>query len=648
MSSGALTFPARFAARLRTRPDLFGLTVVLTAAVILYAIFVGVYMDDVFIYLRVAGNIVAGHGPVFNAGDAYFPVTSPLWVFLLALFQKVLPGPGLVFWAKFLFIFCLVAASFLFFDLLRKRLGTWAALAPLPLFFNNVTLTCAGGEIALLYLGLLGMIWAAEKENFRLVGIFAALGYLARGEALLMLAPIFLWRLLGPARKKIGWKGVGKNLLTTGIWFLSLALVWHLYYFLCFNSIFPETFKVKIIQGQSGKWGMYYNTARPHIMQFLHGHWLLVPLIVVGLVGLGPGSWLWLVFTLLHYYAYKLLAIPNYHWYYYDIDLLLAAFPLIGLALLARLAGQRLKMSRFGRGKGIRIVTTVVILILAVMTILALYPLRHLGDYRSDNRLPAYIRACAWLKPQLKPGDVVLTSEVGIIGFLLPRVLIRDTNGIATPGVTAATIDDYEYFVNLFHPAFLVRSNSPAELTIFCTPSGYQIYECVFRADETTRFGVPISTEVRALRSNFQPPPGMESLFDLFRGKLVHSQLAFRTLSGRWVLFAHAPFVSRIAVPATARGFMFSCGFIPEFFREGIRFSDGVEMRITAINGKVRTLLAGKIFSPREELKQKLWKQEKFLKVTFDPGSAGFLEVELDPRQSNACDWIYIGCAVFR
>ena len=165
-------------------------------------------MDDVFIYLRVAGNIVAGHGPVFNAGDAHFPVTSPLWVFLLALFQKVLPGPGIVFWAKFLFIICLVAAAFLFFSLLRRNWGHGPPWRHCHSFLTMPVLTCAGGEIALLYLGLLGMIWAAEKENFRLVGIFAALGYLARGEAVLMLAPIFLWRLLGPARKKIGWKGI--------------------------------------------------------------------------------------------------------------------------------------------------------------------------------------------------------------------------------------------------------------------------------------------------------------------------------------------------------------------------------------------------------------------------------------------------------
>ena len=102
------------------------------------------------------------------------------------------------------------------------------------------------------------------------------------------------------------------------------------------------------------------------------------------------------------------MTIPNYHWYYYDFDLLLTAFPLFGLALLARLAGRRLAMLRFGRGKGMRIAAMVVILVLAVMTIMAIYPLQRLGDYRSDNRLPAYVRILRWLEPRLKPGDIVL------------------------------------------------------------------------------------------------------------------------------------------------------------------------------------------------------------------------------------------------
>lgn len=43
--------------------------------------------DDGFIYLRVVENLLAGNGPVFNAGERVEVGTSPVWVLLLAVFR---------------------------------------------------------------------------------------------------------------------------------------------------------------------------------------------------------------------------------------------------------------------------------------------------------------------------------------------------------------------------------------------------------------------------------------------------------------------------------------------------------------------------------------------------------------------------------
>ena len=42
--------------------------------------------DDGFINLRVARNLLAGHGPVFNVGERVEAITSPLWLYLIAAF----------------------------------------------------------------------------------------------------------------------------------------------------------------------------------------------------------------------------------------------------------------------------------------------------------------------------------------------------------------------------------------------------------------------------------------------------------------------------------------------------------------------------------------------------------------------------------
>jgi arabinofuranosyltransferase len=48
--------------------------------------------EDGFIYLRVVDHLLAGEGPVFNAGERVEAYTSPVWLGLLALAGAVIPG----------------------------------------------------------------------------------------------------------------------------------------------------------------------------------------------------------------------------------------------------------------------------------------------------------------------------------------------------------------------------------------------------------------------------------------------------------------------------------------------------------------------------------------------------------------------------
>ena len=51
--------------------------------------------EDGFIYFRVVDHLLAGDGPVFNAGERVEAYTSPAWLALLALTSAVLPFAGL-------------------------------------------------------------------------------------------------------------------------------------------------------------------------------------------------------------------------------------------------------------------------------------------------------------------------------------------------------------------------------------------------------------------------------------------------------------------------------------------------------------------------------------------------------------------------
>lgn len=65
--------------------------IVVYAAVALY-LGAGI-VDDSYIFLRYAKNILAGEGAVFNPGDRVEGYTSPLWLAFLTSFVQTLPSP---------------------------------------------------------------------------------------------------------------------------------------------------------------------------------------------------------------------------------------------------------------------------------------------------------------------------------------------------------------------------------------------------------------------------------------------------------------------------------------------------------------------------------------------------------------------------
>ena len=66
--------------------------------------------DDAFITFRVVGHLLAGDGPVFNAGERVEVATSPLWLALLTAAEAVVPGTA-VAWSSVLLGLALTATG---------------------------------------------------------------------------------------------------------------------------------------------------------------------------------------------------------------------------------------------------------------------------------------------------------------------------------------------------------------------------------------------------------------------------------------------------------------------------------------------------------------------------------------------------------
>ncbi|MCP4154628.1 MAG: hypothetical protein GY757_43290 [bacterium] len=441
--------------------------VVLSCCLYFFMSNISVFMDDVFIYLRVVKNIVNGTGPVLNPGDSHFAVTSPLWVFILALFHKVFGFIQLTVLAKILYIATLASASFLAFLSLRRYTGSWAVLTPIPFFFNFITLTTVGGEIALVYLSLFGIVWAYYiKKNLWLTGLFAATGYLARGELIFILVPILLHYLFNSRKEKKSLTEVAVEVGKFAAVFLAVVSVWHIYYAIQFHSLFPNTLHTKIVQGKSG-WKLYYKAVPIHFWTIIRSKFLALFFLLFGLVYFRGLSISLSVFTILHYFAYRLLTIPNYHWYHYDVFLFVPLFTLLGIAGFFIFLGNFFKTCDYGLKKSAKfhkrtqLAVFPVIIYLSVSCILLTTSIRKMDNYKNDGRYRTYMKFVERLKPVVKKGDVLLAYEIGIIAYYLDDLVIRDVNGIASPDVTVDNINDLSYFVSTYRPRFLFLPRLP-------------------------------------------------------------------------------------------------------------------------------------------------------------------------------------------
>lgn len=616
--------------------------VVLIFSICLFFIHVTVFLDDVFIYLRVAKNIANGTGPVLNPGDQHFPVTSPLWVFLLSFLHKVFGFIDLMELSKIIFTVFLGLASFLGFVCLRFYIGSWAILIPLPVFFNFITLSTVGGEIALVYLCIFGILWAYYiKKNFLFTGVWAAAAYLARGELVLLVVPILLHYLLQGIKEKKSFRSMTVDIGKMIAVFLVIISIWHIFYAVHFHAIFPKTLNTKIIQGKSGIWPLYYHFGRIHTFEILGERNWLVFFLLFGLFYFRALSISLLCFTVLHYYAYKYLTIAYYHWYFYDFYLFIPVFTVYGIIAFFIILEKILRAYNYGFRESPRfpkfIKATVVLLLFctAVFFTLMTTRIRNVSDYnyKKDDRFQKYLKVVQWTKQMLKKGDVLLAPEIGIIGYFLEDSIIRDLNGIASPVVTIGNINNLDYFVRTYSPRFIFFppwEPHKYQEEYFIVDGDVDIYEKGYEAK--------INGEGREsvfFYSDRVPAPADLDTLNQLKCNARCPGTKFIREKGKIILCIplSTTFESTLKVPDDATGIFLQFGFLSDFFKDNKKKCK-VVLRVEGIKEKQKTFLYRKALKPISIQRGR----EIFIRIPYQPHGFDSLVITLKVKQQKGFD----------
>ena len=471
---GEMTDPDAFL----TRPGWYG------AVAILASILAGCFhyatatvaTDDALIYFRVARYIQEGAGPVLNAGDAHTPVTSVLWAYVLAWTSTLLGTGDMPALSRGLAAAFIALSSLLLSLSFRRSMGVLAILAPSALISVPLFRALMGLETALAVFALCLVHWCYFGLRSPTVAAAAlAFGFFCRGDVILLGVPLGLLILFD---RQVGAESILVRIRRATFAFGAVFLLGLGLQYLATGQFLPATLHAKIIQGRGGPWATYAETAATYVYQNLANRWSFAGLALMGLLASRVAGASLLAIAFLHWTAYAMLSVANYPWYSWLIALSLRLMTLFGAGALlmlcgsglAHLIGKTFGFARIERSMIARwclLVITLGIVNGYMSKVPAAARFEHNAALSGAGYMKAYYElaevACrdvAEAGKDRQRSAVLLAQEIGLIGYVCPRLEVRDVNGLASPDITLETLNNWSHWVALYEPRYLcMRGN---------------------------------------------------------------------------------------------------------------------------------------------------------------------------------------------
>lgn len=235
--------------------------------------------DDAYIFLRYAGNIVKGNGPVYNPGEYTEGVTSMSWTFLTAL--GLLSGVNPETWLKITGALAGVLCLPVFYSLSRVLYKSDRISAALTLLYalNPTILLWSGSGLETPFFQLLLLLFYRFLSEYQqpvttsslayLTGLTAALLIWTRPEAPLFIFPALCWFIYRKSSRILS-----STVVLPAIAFVLLLVFRKFYY----ADWVPNTYYAK---GAGGIWLFRKGIAETVHAMIQYGFFVFIPLGIV-------------------------------------------------------------------------------------------------------------------------------------------------------------------------------------------------------------------------------------------------------------------------------------------------------------------------------------------------------------------------------
>ncbi len=403
-------------------------------------------IDDSYITFRYARNLLAGQGFAYNPGETVLGTTTPLYTLLMAALASFTGGVHANFPLLAAIVNALADAGvcILLWKIGQRLSLPLAGLTSALLWAiapYSVTFAIGGLETSLYVFLLTTTAWAYLQKHRRLTALAASLALLTRPDAILLLGPIALDRLIRALRSP----QKSEPLQPAEVFIAILpVLFWYGFAWLYFGSPFPHSVQAKLaayrLPPNEALIRLIQHYATPFLEQNTFstrwvaiGIWLYPFLYFIGarrIIRSTPRLWGWLLYPWLYFVAFTL---PNpliFRWY------LTPPLPVYFFGILAGLETILAPVFKPTSMSWRRRVATALFITLPILSMLTGWELHP--DHGPDRPAPTmawfklellYDQAAHLIAPFLTPNSVLAAGDVGVLGYQTPARIL-DTVGL--------------------------------------------------------------------------------------------------------------------------------------------------------------------------------------------------------------------------
>lgn len=430
--------------------DIFALAILAGGAIVVWAVFRGISIDDPYITYRYARNLADGVGLVYNPGESVLSTTSPLYAVILALTTVVSRDlPATSNFLSGLGLFGAASSIYLLGRRFQERaLGFIAAL-----FFAASPFTI--GSIGLetnLYLSLILAGYLAYCHGrLNLTALCLALAFLVRGDAFIFIFLVCVHYLVRERRIPLQPLAL----------FSIITLPFLAYLVANYGTPLPMTMAAKQAQLRIG-WMDYAQGFLHWSGTYLQQSWLYALAIPLAALGLFHSTlnarWLLLpvLWGILYAVSYQYLAVASYYWYYAPLVPAIALLCAAGLSVIFRGFLNRLPAlsQKWSFAYPVLLLVSALPLLAAEATTMD-QSLKELPDAKAE----LYTEAGNWLRANTPEDATVGVMEVGIMGYYAQRRMVDFLGLIRPASIEALRHKDIFWSVYHYQPDYLVLTH---------------------------------------------------------------------------------------------------------------------------------------------------------------------------------------------